>query len=519
MPVDFEIWPAPPKEPFAQWDCPELQAVLDRLSGHWLHPLLDEHQRIGAAFLASRQGALLGDEMGLGKTRQAIAGVILANATPCLIIAPAGGRFLWDDELRKMCGESMTVANDASEITTSTEWVVVPYSRLAKMASVIKNIGFRSVIIDEAHAIKNKSETPRERAAPAAELPLEEPKKKKPSKHRTEWVFEVARFIPRVYCVTGTPLLSRVKELFNLLAITRHPLGDKAFPFFIRYCAAKQSRFGWNLDGASNLEELNIKLRGWLLMRSKRTTLARLPQKTARLSKVTLCDADLETYRSAWNRYLTEVLATKGKRKFAGVIVAQAMVKLGVLRQTLSIPKAREAARRALEHDGKTIIFSCYTETVEFLQSTLGEGVCVTYQGGMSETEKRNAVETFQTDPKKRFFVSNLDAGKTGLTLTAADLVLSVDFAWTPSDHYQAEDRAHRRGQTKPVRAVYFYCPGTIDDHMVAFLAAKRRTINSVFEPHPMAEAQSADGSVASALARQLVEEAMQKAASEALAA
>ena len=48
-----------------------------------------------------------------------------------------------------------------------------------------------------------------------------------------------------------------------------------------------------------------------------------------------------------------------------------------------------------------------------------------------------------------------VQAGGTGLNLTAADRVVLMDLSWNPQDNRQAEDRAHRLGQTRPVTVTY----------------------------------------------------------------
>ena len=65
----------------------------------------------------------------------------------------------------------------------------------------------------------------------------------------------------RVVMLTGTPISSRPKELFPLI----HRLDPASFPNFFEfakvYCNAHRTRFGWDFNGASNLESLQDKLR------------------------------------------------------------------------------------------------------------------------------------------------------------------------------------------------------------------------------------------------------------------
>lgn len=59
-------------------------------------------------------------------------------------------------------------------------------------------------------------------------------------------------------------------------------------------------------------------------------------------------------------------------------------------------------------------------------------------------------------------------AGGIGLNLTAADTVVMLDPDWNPLNDAQAEDRAYRIGQTKPVTVHAILAPGTIEQHMAS---------------------------------------------------
>lgn len=84
----------------------------------------------------------------------------------------------------------------------------------------------------------------------------------------------------RVVLLTGTPALSRPSELFTQLQI----IDPKFFTFkeySLRYCAAKQTNFGWDSTGQSNLHELNVVLsRKFMIRRTKQQVLSELAEKS-----------------------------------------------------------------------------------------------------------------------------------------------------------------------------------------------------------------------------------------------
>ena len=67
--------------------------------------------------------------------------------------------------------------------------------------------------------------------------------------------------------------------------------------------------------------------------------------------------------------------------------------------------------------------------------------------------ERRTLMEKFNApDGTCRLFLLSTRAGGVGINLVAADTVIFFDSDWNPQQDLQAMDRAHRIGQTKPVR-------------------------------------------------------------------
>ena len=102
-------------------------------------------------------------------------------------------------------------------------------------------------------------------------------------------------------------------------------------------------------------------------------------------------------------------------------------------------------------------------------------------------------VDRFQNDADVRVFIANIIAGGTGLNLTAATQVVFNDLDWVPTNHWQAEDRAYRIGQTRTVNVTYFVARDTIDDFVQAVLETKAALVNAIVEGDALAPGSGGD--------------------------
>ena len=71
--------------------------------------------------------------------------------------------------------------------------------------------------------------------------------------------------------------------------------------------------------------------------------------------------------------------------------------------------------------------------------------------GQMEWSERQDNIDRFNNDPDVKIFILSTRAGGLGINLTAADTIIIYDSDWNPQQDLQAQDRAHRIGQTKPV--------------------------------------------------------------------
>jgi SNF2 family DNA or RNA helicase len=98
----------------------------------------------------------------------------------------------------------------------------------------------------------------------------------------------------------------------------------------------------------------------------------------------------------------------------------------------------------------------------------------------MDEHERQDQIEVFQNNNEIRIFLLSLRAGNSGLNLTAADYVFLADPWWNPFTMKQAEDRAHRMGQSKTVMSYKFITKDTIEEKILALQQKKTRLAESI---------------------------------------
>jgi hypothetical protein len=135
----------------------------------------------------------------------------------------------------------------------------------------------------------------------------------------------------------------------------------------------------------------------------------------------------------------------------------------------------------AVAQGEKVLVFSCFDEPIKKIAGHFGEAAVVVT--GSTAPKKRQAlVDRFQSDPECRVFVANILAGGVGLNLTAARHVIFNDLDWVPANHWQAEDRAYRIGQTETVSVHYLVARDTIDEFVHAVLEAKSALVTAVVD-------------------------------------
>ena len=440
------------------------------------------HQEAGARFLIDRPGAVLADEQGVGKTDTAVHAVIQAGLWPCLVVCPANVRVIWERVFGALAPWVKVVLPGSMAATGQGDVAIVSFNRLAEWHAGLASRSFAVLIVDEAHLIRNAGEL---RAADKRALEWSVKNGLYHSMHRTEAVLELSRGIGIVWALTGTPILSRPVQLFNILRLIGHPLARSFAAYAERYCAGGKTIYGVEASGASRPTELRAATASVILRRRKADVLTLPPKEVVRL-EIPLVGAGRHHYLTVWSDHVARAKALKSVNGFRRLTGAKAIAQPTLMREVLSNWKTPYILRHGLNRsgEGKTVLLSNFRSSLEVASRYLdGLGVeYVVYHGGTSERAKSRAVDDFAANPRKLWFLGNSVSAMVGISLTAADRLYFADMLWTSGDHEQASDRIHRIGQTRPVTIFYAVCPGTIDDLQYRLLEESRKVVSDVME-------------------------------------
>lgn len=420
-------------------------------------------------------GGILADDMGLGKTVQVIAHLAAVHAQKksrqrkiSIVIAPKSVLYNWKKEFQRFApalrvgvlssGEGSLALDDIDSVD-----VLIASYHLAR--SQIKALGdreFEYVVLDEAHAIKNRS------AQVTRSVKLLR------ARHRL--------------ALTGTPIENSLDNLASIFEFLNPGLGStNVF-----------SKVGTGLDAsADELKELAAAIRPFMLRRTKQQVLTDLPPKTETVLYCDLSEEERREYDSlavAIKKNLEEEIEKNGIKKSQIHILAaltklrQAACNLSLVDKSLESEISTKFAVmldriRELASEGeKCLVFSQFTEHLKLAKKALeAHGIFYSYLDGQTN-DREKVIQEFNSKPQISVFLLSLKAGGVGLNLTSATNCFILDPWWNPAAESQAIDRAYRIGQTKPVFAYRIISRNTVEEKILQLQGMKSDLSSAVLE-------------------------------------
>jgi len=412
---------------------------------------LTSFQEEGLGFLLRTERGLLADEMGLGKTVQALAMLSETGEYPALVVAPPHLMCNWQNEIarfvRKPDGSPLAVhviKGLKPYQPPEADIYLMHYLLLRGWKEALPEMQIPTVIFDEIQELRHAGTEKYSAASLLAEA------------------------AQRVIGLSGTPIYNRGAEIWNVVNILDyHFLGD--YESFTReWC------YGYGNQIVAKPELLGEKLReeGLMLRRTKQDVLKDLPPKRRLVMAV---DSDDAVYRklmqpvrqtilqwknsaeaSASQRALWEMEIERGERQATGIAKA---------------PYVSQFVRALLEADEKVLLFAHHHEVMDIYKKELHSFSPAFITGRETPAMKERSVERFMTGKTNLCCISLRAAA--GLNLQRASCVVFGELDWSPAVHSQAEDRAHRMGQTDSILCYYLVSSEGSDQDMQDALGLK----------------------------------------------
>lgn len=430
-----------------------------------------DHQVIGVNWMLSREkegaGGLLCDDMGLGKTIQ-MAGLIKNGfkkvGEDTLLIAPVAVLEQWKAVLKRA---AMNVYVPATSMTWHKEHTsksliapnvyVIGYESALRKTDLVKAYTWKRVVYDEAHRLASNN---------------------------TSTKLSLLLKCKRIWLLTGTPIVNKIKDLMTLLEIA-----------------------GIEVPKTSDLETLIPVLKKYVMARSMDQLRASIPDAPPPpQQKSVIMDFNTEDEREFY-KGMTGAICRRWKALDAdGTGQGGALEKLKLfmrLRQLSLHPQiyisGRKAALKGLytradwvgsstkfdmlkslvcgaseshkgvnTHDAteshKWIIFCHFRHEMDMLQDMFRTESAVElvqqYHGGLTATQKQDVLDRTHMplmEGKQEVLLVQLQSGGTGLNLQHFDQIIFTGPWWTKALMDQAVGRAVRIGQKKIV-TVYNLC-------------------------------------------------------------
>ncbi|CAK7266922.1 DNA-dependent ATPase fun30 [Sporothrix epigloea] len=135
-------------------------------------------------------------------------------------------------------------------------------------------------------------------------------------------------------------------------------------------------------------------------------------------------------------------------------------LKSGKVRELLGL------VRQFQKNGDRALVFTRFARVLNILRQCLTyEGIeYVSLEGATRVDERQDIIDQFNTNPDIPVFLLTTGSGGTGINLTAANKVVIFDQSDNPQDDVQAENRAHRLGQTRDVEVIKLVTQGTIEE-------------------------------------------------------
>jgi len=445
--------------------------------------LMPHQAQVVAAAANGHRSFLLADEPGLGKTAQALLAAQAAKAYPLLVVAPNVVKANWAHEVDIWTPQRRptVVHGDGDDVDGFADIMIVNYELLDRHVGWLSSMGFRGMIVDEAHFIKNKRSK------------------------RSQHIIAVSDRIratnsqPLLMALTGTPLINDTEDfraIWEFLGWIDHKAPTSALMAALEdtglipgdpgFSAAARSRVidmgivrRRKIDVATDIParrvaDVPIELDG-AAGRSIRAAEAALVSRLvdryratlkARGADGTADEVDADVVRRVAESELKEASADSGADNVFTMVRRIGQAKAGL---------AADYTAQLAHNVGKVVFFAKHIDVMDQAERTFADrGIrFASIRGDQTPKAREKNIAAFVNDPDVSIVVCSLMAAGVGLNLQVASNLVLAELSWTHAEQTQAIDRIHRIGQDEPVTAWRIIGARTIDSRIAKLIDRK----------------------------------------------
>ncbi|WP_168627810.1 MULTISPECIES: DEAD/DEAH box helicase [unclassified Cryobacterium] len=440
--------------------------------------LMRHQARLMAKVKEGHRTFLLADEPGLGKTAQALLAAAASKAYPLLVVVPNVVKTNWAREVELWTPKrtATVVHGDGDDVDAFSDVVIVNYEVLDRHVGWLSRFGFKGMVVDEAHFIKNMQS--------------------QRSKHVLALSKSIRTLKPDalMMALTGTPLINDIEDFRAIWQFLGWIDDKKPQPLLmdkLEETGLTPADFGFFAEARKAVVEMGIVRRkkvdvaadiparriadlpveldgeaGRSIRAAEDALVARLLDKYRRVLAAKPDGAREDLIRAVAHAELEESKGTK-----SGENVFTMVRKIGQAKAVLAADYTAQLARSV----GKVVFFAKHIDVMDAAEEHFARtGLkSISIRGDQTSAQRQREIDAFTNDPEVHVAVASLTAAGVGLNLQAASNVVLAELSWTSAEQTQAIDRVHRIGQSEPVTAWRIIAAHTIDAKIAELIDSK----------------------------------------------
>ena len=435
-----------------------------------------QHQREALAFVKDKPGSMLAMEMGTGKTKVAIDLMDSHGYRRVLIICPLSVvsvvSGVWPGEFAKHSALDWTILSlshgsvkdkqaqaEAALATSERAAVVINYESVWRepFGSWAKKQPWDLVVMDESHRCKS------------------------PGGVASRYLSRLSDRVPQRLALTGTPMPHSPLDIYaQYRALDKSIYGTSFFRFKARYAVMG----GWSntqVVGYQHQEELQRKFYS-IAYRVEAADVLDLPPL---LTVTRMCELGPKA------RKLYRTL----ERDFIADLEEGRITAVNALSQLLRLQQVTSGYART--EDGQDVeVDTTKAELLADLLEDMGKEPVVVFARFKHDLEVFHRVARRLGRPsyeisgaRKELSLWNevggvlavqIQSGGLGIDLTKARYAVYYSLGFSLGDYLQSRARLHRHGQERPVEIIHLVAAHTVDEKVMAALAAREQVVESI---------------------------------------